>query len=455
MPNESHISGNANIVIQGVTDSTITVNVNGESQEISKKLDALLEQFAALKAQTIQVGDNLYNVGSITQASLGFILGQAGHGNNLPQAHSENLTNENLWIKSLSKELLKIPDVSVGNKPTDVFQHYGWLVETFLLKMSTPTGRGRTLERLSFMAEAFQSTLRYLCYIQVAQLLQGENRPEIPQLTSFLKMEGDAHDHYDYLLLLVNATAFIPLEQAFVPEIHKFVDLLSHPETDTDTNGLLHSTAIFLQGQRNSLIKGLILQEEQLEKLLDEYLTGLVYWLRKLSFLAKYRLISMKDINLSYRLGTAKTFVHLYGELHGMYAEGAMQGEDYTLKAIQDVFTYNQSVLLLKGTKVDDGLANIRDVGSYLSLSPLIIDNSVWADSPKQTPDIYYFIGQGGAGSHYRFAEYKNELSFPGKKESPKTWQLLVREQNNDAPKLDELYEQLNQLLKPWKSSRS
>ncbi len=44
----------------------------------------------------------------------------------------------------------------------------------------------------------------------------------------------------------------------------------------------------------------------KLRSLLDEYLTALVYWLRKISFLAKYRLVSVKEINLNYRLGTVK-----------------------------------------------------------------------------------------------------------------------------------------------------
>ena len=41
MENSANIEGNQNIVIQGVTDSTITLNVNGETQEINNKLDSL------------------------------------------------------------------------------------------------------------------------------------------------------------------------------------------------------------------------------------------------------------------------------------------------------------------------------------------------------------------------------------------------------------------------------
>ncbi len=78
-----------------------------------------------------------------------------------------------------------------------------------------------------------------------------------------------------------------------------------------------------------------IAEDEKLPGLLDEYLTALVYWLRNISFLANYRLVSIKEINLNYRLGTAKNFVHLYGELHSMYNEAGSSDGDYKSKSIE------------------------------------------------------------------------------------------------------------------------
>jgi hypothetical protein len=65
-------------------------------------------------------------------------------------------------VQSLRQELLK-QGVPVGAKPWAIFQHYGWLIEAFLQKMGTQAGQERSLRRLAFMAEAYQSTLRYLC----------------------------------------------------------------------------------------------------------------------------------------------------------------------------------------------------------------------------------------------------------------------------------------------------
>ncbi len=72
--NENTINGNNNIVIQGVTDSTITLNVNGNLQEIHNDLLALKTWLQNNSAQTFQVADKLYNIGSINQANFYTVL---------------------------------------------------------------------------------------------------------------------------------------------------------------------------------------------------------------------------------------------------------------------------------------------------------------------------------------------------------------------------------------------
>jgi hypothetical protein len=195
-----------------------------------------------------------------------------------------------------------------------------------------------------------------------------------------------------------------------------------------------------------------IAEDEKLSSLLDEYLTALVYWLRKLSFLAKYRLVSIKEINLNYHMGSTKNFVHLYGELHGIYSEGGATDEDYNSKSIEGFFTYNKSILLLKGNDVDSCMDKIRDQTTYLSLSPLVIDQSVYAGKPTQTPEIFYYTGYEKAKRRYGFAQFKNELSFGSKGVIISNKALSVLAQNNNQPRLDELFEQLESVFKPFKN---
>ncbi len=434
------------IVIQDVSDSIITVTVNGETQEILRKLEALQALLEKQQTQSIQTAEKIYNIGAITNANFEFIVGQSKHSNALPEDLAQNLvTDENRWVQSLRQELLK-QGVVVGAKPWAIFQHYGWLIEAFLQKMGTPAGQERSLRRLAFMAEAYQSTLRYLCYIQVAQVFQRQEYAQNEAIAGFIQMDATSQPRYDYLNLLLLSTDLLPKASAFMPEINDFVAEL------TDTGSDLYGTALFLEKHRNLLLENKQPEGEALEQLLDEYLTGLVYWLRKLAFLAKYRLVSIKDISLNYRLGTAKNFIHLYGELHGMYAEALTEGEDYSAHSIEGMFTYNQSVLLFRGNNMSDCLENIQDSGVYISLSPLIVDQSVFAEKSTQTPEIFYYIGQERGGRQYLFAQYKNELEYEGRP-IPSNKRLPVKNQNIQQPRLDELFEQLEQVFKPFKSA--
>ena len=445
MAQEPNAPENQNVVIQSVTDNSITVSVHGETLQILRKLDALQALLEKQQAQSIQTADKIYNIGAITHANFEFIVGQSKHDKTLPSDLAQNLvTDENRWVQSLRQELLK-QGVPVGAKPWAIFQHYGWLIEAFLQKMGTAAGQERSLRRIAFMAEAYQSTLRYLCYIQVAQVFQRQEHAQNPVIAGFVQMDAAEQSRCDYLNLLLLSTDLLPKASAFMPEINDFVEEL------TDTESDLYGTALFLEKHRNRLLENTAVEGEALEQLLDEYLTGLVYWLRKLAFLAKYRLVSIKDISLNYRLGTAKNFVHLYGELHGMYAEALSDGEDYSAHSIEGMFTYNQSVLLFKGNNMSDCLEHIQDPGAYISLSPLVVDQSVFADKSTQTPEIFYYIGQEKGGRQYLFAQYKNELEYEGRA-IPSNKRLPVKSQNIQQPRLDELFEQLEQVFKPFKS---
>ncbi len=437
-----------NIVIQGVTEGTITVLVDGITQQLEKKLDVLQEFMEKQAAKSLQSANNIYNIGTITNANFGYVVGQAGHDKALPSLLAESLIGEgNLWIQSLERELLK-KGVSVSDQPWDIFQNYDWLIQTFLQKMCTAAGQEKNLRRLTFMAEAYQASLRFLCYIQIAQVLQMENKPKLDIISDFVQMEGNRYLDFDYTSLLLTCTEVIG-ENGFMREINEFAGEL------TDTGNDLYGTALYLEDQRKKLIANNIPEDEKLPGLLDEYLTALIYWLRNISFLANYRLVSIKEINLNYRLGTAKNFVHLYGELHSMYNEAGSSDGDYKSKSITDSFTYSKSILLLRGNDVTACMNNIKDPKAFLSLSPLVIDQSVYTEKPTQTPEIYYYTGYDKAKRQYYYAQYKNELAFGGKGEIVSNKTLKVSAQNNNQPLLDDLFEQLEEVLAPYKKRQS
>lgn len=446
----TQVQGSGNIIIQGVSDSTITVNVNGEMTELKKDITAMKDFMEKLASKSFQSANQVYDLGNITNANFRYIIEQAGRNKSLPTELSEDLWGEgDGWIQSLGQELRDHQNVSVKNKSSDIFQNYAWLVETFLQKMVTTPGREKNLRRLSFMVEAYQASLRYLCYIQVAQFLQLENKPQLGILSEFLQMKDKSYLYFNYTNFLITITEAIGADN-FMPELHDFVEELAN------TDSSLYSISLFLDDQRNQLIGNKIKEDDTLPLLLEQYLTALVEWLRKVSFLAKYRLGSIKEINLDYRLGSsASNFVHLYGELNGIYSVTDASDEDYNTKSIEGAFTYNKSVLLFRGDNVSTSLDNIQKKSSYLSLSPLVIDQSVYSSKPKQTPEIFYYVGYDKDKKQYNYSQYKNELSYAGGEEITSNKSLHVKSQNNKQPLLNRLFKQLEDIFNPLKSELS
>ncbi len=455
MSNQAEVQGNQNIVIQEVSESSITINVDGESKEIRKELSELKELLKDYQSQMFEAAGKAFNIATVTEGNFDFVVDQSRTDKSLPEELRQDLiTDRNRWIQSLKQELQK-QRVAVPNNPSEIINYYGWLIEVFLQKMLTPPGQAGDLRSLSFMTEAWFSSIRYLTLIRLAELIKHEDTSQAGLLNAYFQLNGNPFDgqlaeesNYDYLNLLTSL-AEVDAEP-FVAEIGRFLDLLLDTESD------LYATSLFLETQRNRLIRQEI-KEAELPELIPQYLTGLTYWLRKLAFLAKYRLVSIKDINLSYRLGSTKSFVHLYGELHGMYDQAFSDSEsgDYNTIIVDQYFTYNHSVLLFKGTHISSCLENIQDDSSYISLSPLLIDQSVFANKNTQTPEVFYYIGQSKRGRRFHFAQYKNELPLQGQTSLTSNKSLTVSVENTKQPKLNDLYEQMDAVLKPFKSAAS
>ncbi len=69
----SNISGNSNIVIQDVNESTITINVNGEVQHIKNELSELKELLKSRQNTTITYESKIYNIEHINEANFGMV----------------------------------------------------------------------------------------------------------------------------------------------------------------------------------------------------------------------------------------------------------------------------------------------------------------------------------------------------------------------------------------------
>ena len=485
--NSANIVGNNNVVVQGSNNNTITVINNGVSEEYKNDLNEIKALLKSLSLNTIQVDGRDINIDNVNDSNFGFLMGRVSKSKALPDELKDKLiTDSNTWVISLQSALYRKEKITVKSKNNKIdvgliFEYYGWLIETYLVKTSCRVGLKPTLRRLSFLAEAYQSSLRFLCFVQLSQVWQLKKKPASPPpaINEFIKLEKAQLATYDYSSLLLITTDLLKESEPFMPEIGEFVKKLS------DTSSDLYSTNLFLENNRNKLIKKEIKEDDQLPELLDEYLTALMYWLVDLTFISRYKMVSIMDIKLDYRLGETVHFGHVYGEVNTAFGESGEDNENLedtdsdtltvgteekvetSKRLIEGVYTFNQSILLLKDRNIDSGLDNIGEPDSYLSLSPLIIDKSVYYDPPRQTPEIYFYTGMDLSKKQYNYNYFKNELlvyenaSVKSNKEfSIKEFNLNTEGDNEgkmnkgekmDIEKLDSLYAQLDALFKPFK----
>ena len=76
MSNESNIQGNQNIVLQGVTDSTITVKVNGETKEIRNELAELKQLLLQRQASVFTVEQQSFKIEELAAEEFEFLTGR-------------------------------------------------------------------------------------------------------------------------------------------------------------------------------------------------------------------------------------------------------------------------------------------------------------------------------------------------------------------------------------------
>ena len=89
---KTEISGSNNVIIQGTSEGSITLNIGGQIQKVEKKYDTIIELLEKLNVKSIQSADKIYNIGNITNANFGYLVGKAGPDKSLPLTRSENGT---------------------------------------------------------------------------------------------------------------------------------------------------------------------------------------------------------------------------------------------------------------------------------------------------------------------------------------------------------------------------
>jgi hypothetical protein len=248
-----------------------------------------------------------------------------------------------------------------------VIKNFPWPIGVELRRLFSGSMRQPCKIRLDQIFKTIERSMQFVGFVMVCQVWYDiiSNKVIIPD-----KVKNEFVNRFSVLSLgnfcwLIRALGTTYTEQKlewFLPEINEQFDKNFFAALD------------FWVPERNDIGHYQInLDEREIEKRCIEYEEKLALILQRIAFLAKYRLVSVRDIKvIKPRIHKAK-FHHVIDLLNS--SDSDFKGQEID----EATFSDSHSVLLMKSIKTFD---------DYLNLSPLLIDTNSETIDTKEKFDI-------------------------------------------------------------------
>jgi hypothetical protein len=236
-----------------------------------------------------------------------------------------------------------------------VIKNYPWPIGVELRRLFSGSMRQLDRMRLDQIFKTIERSMQFLSFVMLSQLVKEkvDSKLKIPE--SFSK---DFANRFCVLSMgnfswLIRSIGNIFLDQ----KIEWFMS-----EMTGSFDNKFYNALDFWIPERNEIGHYQInLTQEDIEKRCVEYEEKLTFILQKIAFLAKYKLVSVKEIRVIKSKIQEATFHHVIDLLNS-------SDSDFKAKEFDEpAFTESHSVLLMK---------TMKSLEEYLNLSPLIIDTN-------------------------------------------------------------------------------
>jgi hypothetical protein len=248
-----------------------------------------------------------------------------------------------------------------------IIRNFPWPIGVELRRLFSGSMRQLDRMRLDQIFKTIERSMQFLSFVMLSQMVKSKDEEKLIIPAGF----RDEFKNRFLVLSLGNFTWMIRAignlfqEQKiewFMPEMAEYFDNKFYGALD------------FWVPERNEIGHYQInLTQEDIEKRCVEYEEKLTFILKRISFLIKYKLISVKEIKVIKSKRKKATFNHFFDLLNS-------SDSDFRANELQESsFTDSQSVLLMK---------NLKSFDEYLNLSPLIIDTSTEVLDTKEKFEI-------------------------------------------------------------------
>jgi hypothetical protein len=248
-----------------------------------------------------------------------------------------------------------------------IIRNFPWPIGVELRRLFSASTRQLDRMRLDQIFKTIERTMQFIGFVMISQLWKDAKEKNLVLPEGFRKEFGDrimvlSMGSYTWL---IRAIGTIMQEKAipwFMPEMGENFDKKFYAALD------------FWVPERNEIGHYQInLTNEDIEKRCVEYEEKLSLILEKLAFIAKYKLVSVREIKVIHPKNQEAKFNHLIDVLNS--SDSGFKAQELE----ESKYAESNSVLLMKSLKTFD---------EYLNLSPLVIDTNPEVIDDKEKFDI-------------------------------------------------------------------
>jgi hypothetical protein len=248
-----------------------------------------------------------------------------------------------------------------------IIKNFPWPIGVELRRLFSGSMRQLDRMRLDQIFKTIERSMQFLSFVMLAQLAKAreEDRIEIP---------GSFRNEFKNRFFVLSLGNFSWMIRAIGNLFQEQKKEWFMPEMSECFDNKFYGALDFWVPERNEIGHYQInLTQEEIEKRCVEYEEKLTFILQRISFLAKYKLVSVKEIKVIKSKIKKAAFHHVFDLLNS-------SDSDFKANEFQEsTFTESHSVLLMK---------SIKSIDEYLNLSPLIIDTSTEVLDTKEKFEI-------------------------------------------------------------------
>lgn len=257
-----------------------------------------------------------------------------------------------------------------------IIKNFPWTIGAQLQKLvATSESEENQLARLQQISSTYVISTQLLLYILLSQIWDEvtANRLELSSpLTEVINIEEKDYLIFDYLDAFKQYLPLLGNQKPFIEEFSALAKDLQNKEHEA------FQAYLYLESLKEGLFNQRITEQEAP---CEEAEFHLACFLNSLAFLVKYRMVTVRDIQLvNHRHTQHVEFLHKMGTLNAYTSNRLSLFREP--RPYIDQYTHSGSIILVKSLK------NVQD---YLSLSPFIIDKNTYTDISQNALNIYIY----------------------------------------------------------------